>query len=248
MKYLLVCAMLLSCAWAQTKYSNIDDSTLVDNGSGTGWGSCVGCAGGNNNAVIASSPFQNPPSVDGGSRDFYINGAAYSNGLWWYKVGANNNASSFSFDFWLNVNNSIQYAQASEFDVFQFNNVSGVQYMFGTQCDYASGTWDVWNAGGSPAAWVHTAIPCARFAQNVWYHITETFHRDSSNNEYYDNLTIAQYNRQHRLVSLHTYAFNEVFPAGTLPQGWGSNMGVQFQMDIGATGASMQQWVDQVSL
>ena len=35
-------------------------------------------------------PFYSSPSVDGASRDFYISGSAYTNGLWWYKVGANN--------------------------------------------------------------------------------------------------------------------------------------------------------------
>src|SRR4051794_28192243 len=98
MKYLVVLVALFSCAgMAQTHYNNIDDSTVVDNGSGTGWGSCVDCAGGgSNDAVIASSPNQTRPSKDGASRDFYISGAAYANGLWWYKVGANDAVSNFS--------------------------------------------------------------------------------------------------------------------------------------------------------
>src|SRR5579864_3630957 len=118
MKYLLVLVALLTCAAsAQTQYTHIDDSTLVDNGT-VGWGSCVDCAGGgSNNATIASSPFQTRPSVDGSSRDFFINGAPYSNGLWWYKLGANDNVSNLNFDFWLTVNsNTQQYAQALEFD------------------------------------------------------------------------------------------------------------------------------------
>lgn len=36
----------------------LDDSTAVDNGSGTGWGSCVACAGGGTNARISTSPFR----------------------------------------------------------------------------------------------------------------------------------------------------------------------------------------------
>ena len=40
----------------------------------------------NGTASIASSPFVTRPSVDGASRDFYINGSAYTNALWWYKV------------------------------------------------------------------------------------------------------------------------------------------------------------------
>src|SRR3569833_1281333 len=123
MKYvfLFCCLVFAYAASAQTHYTNLDDSTLTDNGT-VGWGSCVDCAGGgNNNAIIASSPDQTRPSRDGASRDFYINGAAYSDGLWWYKVGANDAVSNFTFDFWLTVNsNTLKYAQALEFGTFQF--------------------------------------------------------------------------------------------------------------------------------
>jgi hypothetical protein len=244
MKFLVFCAVLLSsAAWAQSNYTDIDDSTLQDNGT-VGWGSCVTCAGGGSNATIATSPFQSRPSRDGASRDFYINGAGYTDGLWWYKLGANDAVSNFKFDFWLNVNNGTQYAQAMEFDVFQF--VSNTEFMFGTQCDYASGTWDVWNAANK--AWVHSAIACKPFAYNNWYHFTMNFHRTADNVEHYDSLTIVQYNRSGKLMSQQTYSFNQAFAAGTLPIGWGENLGVQFQMDIGPTGAAMQEWVDQVSL
>ncbi len=244
MKKLVLCfAMLLSsAAWGQT-YSNIDDSTAVDNGS-IGWGSCVTCAGGGSNATISSSPFQTRPSMDGASRDFYINGAAYTNGLWWYKVGANDSVSNFNFDFWVYFNNGTQYAQALEFDTFQF--ISGQEYMFGTQCDYASGTWDVWNQGAH--AWVHTSVACIRFKFNVWYHITWAFHRDSNNYEHYDSLTVTQYNNSGKVANSNTYNFNLAFPSGPTPAGWGDDLGVQFQMDVGPTGASMEEWVDEVTL
>jgi len=247
MKYLIVLvALFSSAAMAQTHYNDIDDSTLVDTGGGSvGWGSCVSCAGGgNNNATIASSPNQTRPSKDGASRDFYINGAAYSDGLWWYKVGANDAVSNFSFDFWLNVASNTQGAQAMEFDTFQF--VNNQQYMFGTQCNYASGTWDLWNAGAG--RWVHTSISCRQFSANNWYHLTFAFHRTSDGMEHYDSLVLEQYNGSGRLRSRNTYTFNQAYPSAALPQGWSENMGVQFQMDIAGTGTSMQEWVDEVSL
>ena len=43
---------------------------------------------------------------------FYISGSAYTNGLWWYKVGTNDAVSHFKMDFWLNVDSTTQYAQA----------------------------------------------------------------------------------------------------------------------------------------
>jgi hypothetical protein len=242
-------AVLLAVAsttmWGQT-YGNIDDSTALDNGlaGAVGWGSCVSCAGGDSLASIASSPFQTSPSIDGASRDFYINGAPYTNGLWWYKVGPNDVVSNFQFDFWVNFNNGIHGAQALEFDAFQFNN--GVEYMFGTQCNYAAGTWDVWNMGAGK--WAHTSIRCSKFQSNTWYHLTWKFHRTSpDNNEHYDSLTIQQPGRNGRL-STATYNLNLAYPSGPMPTGWTDNMGVQFQMDIGATGTTMEEWVDEVTL
>jgi len=98
----VVCAVLFcaTAAWPArtptTRYSNLEDSSAEDDGTnGLGWGSCIECAGGgSNNASIASSPFQTTPAKDGASRNFSISGDPYSNGLWWYKIGPNNAATT----------------------------------------------------------------------------------------------------------------------------------------------------------
>ena len=251
-KCVLACVFLFCSvsAWSLTQYRNLNNSTLEDDGV-VGWGSCVTCAGGaSDNASIASSPFQTTPSLDGSSRDFYISGDAYSDALWWYKVGPNNTASNFTLDFWINVDSNTQAAQALEFDTFQF--ISGREYMFGTQCDYAWGTWDLWNAGSQITGglpWVHSNVPCKEFTANTWYHITLRFHRSSPNMYvHYDNLTMVQYNQAGRPVASNRYVLNLAFPSAPTPLGWGDDLGVQFQMDIGPNGAQMQEWVDEVSL
>ena len=240
---LLSLALLATAAWGQT-YSNIDDSTATDNGAAgsVGWGSCVSCAGAGSNATIASSPFQSTPSVDGSSRDFVINGAAYTDGLWWYKVGPNDEVTHFQFslDLWVASNTSA--AQALEFDTFQF--VSGQEYMFGTQCNYAAGVWDVWNQNAHQ--WVPTSSTCTQFQPNRRYHLTFAFHRDASSNEHYDSMTIVRYTDGG--PKSKTYSWNLSYPSGPTPQGWTDNLGVQFQMDIGASGAQMQEFVDDVTL
>ena len=167
--FFYLCLFASGLASAQTfTYSKIDESVAVDNGinGSIGWGSCVTCAGGvpTGTASISTSPFITSPSVDGASRDFYISGSAYTNGLWWYKVGANNVVSHFKMDFWLNVTSDTRYAQALEFDVFQHNKQitqfdTGTRFMFGTQCNYAAGVWDVWDAGGHK--WSHTNVACS---------------------------------------------------------------------------------------
>jgi hypothetical protein len=239
-----------------TTYRNLDESVTVDNGAsgGIGWGSCVTCAGGdpNGTASISSSPFITGPSVDGASRDFYISGSAYTNGLWWYKVGTNDRASHFQTDFWLNVSSDTQYAQALEFDVFQFNKQitqysTGTEFMFGTQCNYAAKVWDVWDA--VHYKWQHTSLACTPFVPNTWYHLTINVHSSpKDNNQHYDAITITQFNSKGKLVSNKTYNWNITVGSGPLPAGWGEDLGLQFQMDIANTGASMTEYVDRVTL
>ena len=241
-------ALFLVCAsvtlWSQT-YSNINNSTVLNDGlpGAVGWGSCVAsnCAGGNGDASISTAPFQTSPSVDGSSREFYITGVPGSDGLWWYKVGPNDAVSNFELNFWVYFNSETSSANALEFDAFQFNN--GVEYMFGTQCNYLSGYWDVWNTGAGQ--WVQTSVHCPEFKPNTWYHLSWQFHPTSPNNyEHYDRLTIEQPGYRGRL-NTSTYNFNLAFPSGPTTS---NNMGVQFQMDIGGNGASMEEWVDEVTL
>jgi hypothetical protein len=248
MKISLLSVVLLAslAAWGQT-FSNIDDSTAVDNGGpgAVGWGSCITCAGAGSNGTISSSPFQTTPSVTGSSRDFEINGSAYTNGLWWYKVGPHDSDThfQFSFDLWVAANTSA--AQALEFDTFQFAN--GQEYMFGTQCNYALGFWQVWNQ--KTGKWIATRSACTKFKPNTRYHLTFTLHRDSSGNEHYDSLQILQYGQYtNQRPSSTTYSWGLSYPSGPTPAGWTDNMGIQFQMDIGATGAEMEEWVDEVTL
>jgi hypothetical protein len=251
MKYALVkcvsLCLLFSCsifARSATTYRNLESSTLTDDGV-VGWGSCITCAGGgSNNASIASSPFQTLPSIDGSSRDFYISGSAYSDALWWYKVGPNNAASNFTTNFYVNVSSSTQTAQALEFDTFQF--VGGREYMFGTQCDYAAGTWDLWNG----LQWVHSNVPCQKFKPNTWYQVILNVHRTAADQAvHYDNLTVAQYTPNgSNVVSWNWYGLNQAYPSQPKPAGWGDDLGVQFQLDNGSQGAQMQEWVDKVTL
>ena len=169
-------------------------------------------------------------------------------------VGADPNdaVSHFKMDFWLNVTSDTRFAQALEFDVFQQNKQvtqfdTGTRFMFGTQCNYAAAVWDVWDAGSHK--WSHTNVVCSRFKPDTWYHITLNFHRSAPDNfEHYDSVTIEQYNSQGKPASKKTYNWNIVFAPGPLPAGWGENMGLQFQMDIAKTGASMTEYVDGVTL
>ena len=233
--------LLLSCAslFAQNRrtYSNLDDQTGVDSGTGTpGWGSCSTCAGGQNSTTQFSTSLVGSPATDGQSRQFFLYAPSpYTNALWWYKLGLTSTATRFRFDFRFYIDqNAATNAQAFEFDTFQF--INGRQDVFGLQCNVASRTWDVWNGGAG--AWVRTQLACSTPTPNAWHRLTLNYHRTSDLNMHYDSLSLDGVS-----VSL---GYTE--PSGVLPAGWGNNFGVQFQLDTGANGGQVTMWVDNVSL
>jgi hypothetical protein len=133
---LLLTVLLASAVHGQSHkkivFFNMDDNS-------TGWGSCTSCAGGANNAdVYWMAQFQTTPSRDGNSTQFYISARQpYSHVLFWEKLGAQDWATQFTWDFWVYLDNASLGPQALEYDLFQF--VGGVEYMFDTECTY--GNW-----------------------------------------------------------------------------------------------------------
>jgi len=232
---LLNLCLSLACfslaAQAETKsFTNI-------NNNAAGWGSCTSCAGGENNAAAYwMAQFQSAPARDQSSAQFYIAATQpYSNVLFWNKLGPQDSATHFTWDFWVYLDASSSSAQNLEYDLFQF--VGGSEYMFGSQCSYASGYWDVWNQ--LTGHWVQTTLPCQKFTPAVWHHIVWKVHRTkSSQNMYFDSITIDG--------KLHT--LNLVEPSGPLPAGWGETVGVQWQLDTASQPTAFNEWIDNVKL
>jgi len=226
-----VCLASAMQVQAQKKmvFSNIDDNS-------TGWGSCTACAGGTNDAsVYWMAQFQTSPSRDGNSTQLHVSASLpYSDVLFWEKLGPQDWAMQLTWDFWLYLDNASLAAQSLEYDVFQF--VNGVEFMFGSQCVYASGYWDVWSAGA--ATWAQTQLPCAKFAPNIWHHVVWQMHRTSDQQMHYDSLTLDGVQ--------HTLGISE--PSGPLPTGWTDNLGVQWQIDTAGELLTTNEWIDNVKL
>lgn len=213
----------------QIVYNNIDDRD-------TGWGYCTTCAGGqNNDDIYWMAQFQTTPSRDGNSTQFYVSASLpFSNALFWDKVGAQDWAKTSTWDFWVYLDNASSGAQALEYDLFQFAN--GVEYMFGSECVYATGYWNVWSQGGNN--WVPTQLSCKKFTANVWHHIVWKTHRTSDQKMHYDSLTLDGV--QHTL--------NLAEPSGPMPAGWTDNLGVQWQIDTASAPLTTNEWIDNVKL
>jgi hypothetical protein len=171
--------------------------------------------------------------MDGNSLEVY-NSGVWANALWWKKVGAQDSASNFLWDFYAQVDDaSLTAAQALEYDSFQF--IGGYNYMFGSQCNLAAGKWDVWNELGGQ--WIHTSIACKTFAPNVWHHI-----------QWYvtTNASAHTYTFETLVVDGTSYTVDQTYSAKNLS--WADNVGVQYQLDVNASGTGYHEWVNESTL
>ena len=118
--------------------------------------------------------------------------------------------------------------------MFQFTD--GVEYMFGSQCSYSSGYWDIWNQ--QTGHWVATTLPCTQFTPETWHHIVWQVHRTADQQMSFDSLTLDGVEN----------TLSQVEPSGPLPSGWADTIGVQWQLDTGSAPLEFNEWIDNVNL
>jgi hypothetical protein len=176
---------------------------------------------------------QSTPSMDGNSVEFYKSGV-WANALWYNQLGADNSVSNFLWDFYIYLDDaSVSAAQALEFDAFQF--VGGYNYMIGSECNYAAGVWDTWDEYSGQ--WIHSSVPCPKFTAGTWHHIQGYVQR-VTNAQTYKYVTL--------VVDGNSYTLDITGNAKSL--GWADNLGVQYQLDVNASGAAYHMWVDNSTL
>jgi len=210
--------------------TNINDSL-------TGWKPvCIQTAcnpgGTNAPASTAQTTGNATPSLDGSSMlisETTLATSTQTNALWVYTgAGSCDSCTSITSDFEVYITNG-SAADNIEFDSFIFDRTDSLDFMFGTQCNQTLGYWQIAN-NSSP--WQTSSAAC-NLTSGTWHHIIETFHRvpgDTSCTggmpcEHWDTIT----------VDGNVNVINLTYPATTLPTGWASSSGLQFQLDIGAT-------------
>jgi hypothetical protein len=230
-----------------TAFNNADDDQTGDGGITHGWGDCgdPACSGGVNTATVSFAFGQLPEKDTNGSIRFTVTGGNNANGLFHYKVGAQNTESNFLWDFWFQLSSTTSTdAQAIEFDLFQ--SINGKKYMFGTQCNYATGVWQAWN--DVTVHWIN-AIPntatdgtligspltCAMFSTGAWHHAQFFLQRTYGGRLQYGNVSIDGLTTQ----------WNITAPASNTT--WSDVLGINHQLDTNASftgSATLQEWAD----
>jgi len=212
-------------------FNNIDNMT--------GWIGCTVCA----NGPVAQywmKQFVSSPSLDGSGIEAWIGGyVPWADDLFVKKFGPQNwaNHIEYTMNFQWNASktrqsNGAYVVQAVEFDAYFSTN--GFKYMFGSQCDYATGHWDIWNNTGR--YWQHTSVACARFGPGQWHKVTWYLTRDQ-NTKYLHYVALQ--------VDGTQYSINTWVPA--VGSSWGDDFGVQFQQDTDSAGDPWYEWVDKVN-
>lgn len=230
-------------------FANIDDTL-------SGWSLCIvgtcsggGTPGGSGIPTSQTETINVPsPSLDGASMGISMVAPSSTSGtnlLWTKKVGANDAALSLFFDVHVNIPANKALVGQFEFDQFIFRTSDNTEYMFGTQCNQASGKWDVFNQ--ATGAWVPTSATCSLSVG--WHEIRQDVHRVAGDTSscaghpcmFYDALIVD---------GVAQSGFATVQPAGALPVGFTSNVGFQMQFNIlpaGSGGATVSEFLDEAT-
>ncbi len=167
-----------------------------------------------------------------------LSGPAYTNALFWQKVGPTNlNSFQSEADIYV-TEEDVQYAQALEFDIFAFN--APFEFMFGSEC-VNGGKWQIWDE--LHGTWINTTLNCS--LSKGWHHIQWFVHRVDNDYscqgypcEHYDVLGVD-----------HQYTtFNLTEPAGPIPDGWSNDSGLNIQLDESSLGKSLLEYVSHINL
>jgi hypothetical protein len=200
----------------------------------TDWTDCSLCAEGTNDTTnFWMAPFQNQPSISGSSRELFADGLPWTNVLFIKTMPGTSRASHFLWDFWVYHDPaSAANIWSAEFDLWQV--LGGKEFMIGSQCDFGDGYWDTWDSANN--RWITNGIACPRWAPSTWHHIQW----------YVERVTATQYRYDTLVVDGQGYGINQTWTVNPTP--WPDAIGIQYQLDQSANGASIHEWIDNVQL
>jgi hypothetical protein len=244
-----------------TQILNIDQPATgywtLDNNSNVG-GSCNDGSIG----VFASSSDPNTadPPASGVGQHFVLNSQCqYDDSLFYWKdpTPPTNANTNLLWDFWfyLPTTTQISTIQALEFDLFEDLPMSdGVhEFMFGSQCNYASNQWQLWLNNNGKLAWMNAASPC-QFSTGTWHHATYFLQRVTPTGYPVIPASLTSTSDTNTYLRFGTVTIDGVtvylgdVAYSTNQPSWSPVLGVQHQLDSAASGITIDEYVTQESV
>lgn len=247
-----------------TRMKNIDKpesfSWTVDNSSGVGGDCNHGSLGTFNQSSDPNTT--NSPAFDGTGQHFVLKSqCSYDDSLFFWKNPQNPQSShtNFLWDFWFYVPTTTRTStvQALEFDLFQAVRLSdGVhEFMFGSQCNYATNQWQLWLPQNGALTWVNAGLSPCQFSTGTWHHATYFVQRVTASGYQEIPLRFNPASDANTSLRFGTLAIDGVTAYlgqtaySTLPTPpWAPVIGVQHQLDSAASGVTIEEYVDMESL
>lgn len=230
----------LGTPWFSAIDGNLDDNP-------TFWTNCatIVCAGGSVNGTATQTFATASPSHDGNSSQINCGAVSGVNCLFVNKPRVNDTATKFQTDAWVYIPSLTSIGQLEQ-DTFQALTIGAAvrEFMWGTQCNFVSGFWQLWNQGAG--TWNNTTITCTsgNWAAATWHHYVLNVHRvpgDVSCGgpcQYFDTL---------QLDDGAVNVLNVAYPTSNAPGGWTHTIGTQFQIDITGSVTAIEN-LDQINL
>jgi hypothetical protein len=246
-----------------TRVTHIAESTswVVDNDSGVG-GQCNDGSLGTFQSASDPNTANSPDSPGSGQLFTVTSRCQYDDSLFYKKDSRSPypyaGDTNFIWDFWFYLPSTTQNSsiQALENDFFQAVQLSdGVhEFMFGSQCNYATNQWQFWLPNNGKLTWVNVGLSPCQFATGAWHHATYFVQRVTAGG--YQKIPATFNSSSDTNTSLRfgtlTIDGNTMYLGGfsfsTIPGHWSPVLGVQHQLDSAKSGVTIEEYDDKESV
>lgn len=245
-----------------TRIVELDSSSnwVIDNNPNVGGKCNDGSIGNWQNASDPNT--NNAPDFKSTGKHFVVHSKCQYDDSLFYNEGNDPSyagVTNYLWDYWFYIPNTTKnsYVQALEFDLFQSVKMNdGVhEFMFGTQCNYATNQWQDWLPQNGGLHWVNAGVSPCQFSTGAWHHVTYFFQRVTSSG--YQVIPgsfspSSDTNKSLRFGTItvdgqSTYLGGQAFSTIPSPP-WGPTLGIQHQLDSAVSGVTIEQYADNETL
>ncbi len=245
-----------------TRLGSIDKPMIgsweVDNNNGVGGECNDGSIGTFTNSSDPNT--NNSPDFDKNGQHFTLTSrCTYDDSLFFWKNTGHPQANhtNFLWDFWIYIPDTTPSSkvQALEFDLFQALQMNdGVhEFMFGSQCNYATNQYQFWLPNNGRLTWIDGGISPCRFSSGMWHHLTYFLQRVTTSG--YQDIpstfnSSTDKNSDLRFGTL-TIDGNTYYLGGlsnSTRENWSPVFGIQHQLDSAASGITIDEYDDEESV